>query len=627
MKYITIFILLLTAANVFGQVVRTSSVVLTAGVPAHTPTAQGAAVALDTVAGLLYIWDQGAWGRAAVTPSQLSDSLAAIPIAVDTATFLVSDTILVYRRNGVEIRRDTIRAGALKGNGIAGYLPQYNSASTLDTTGLFWDSANGRLGIKQDSPEYALDVTGDEQTSMRLRRTGGGSATYIRYEHTAYPAWFVGQETNEFIFYGSSAYRMRINTLGNVAIGTNFTPVSNTRLAVRGAGTTSATTALRVENGAGTELMRVIDSGPVVMGGISYTLGYNHVAQRYGFGNGAYPGLNFGYIRSSANGVISLVDAAETSFNRLSWGPSTVSNPAIKKNGINLEVKLGDDTFGAGLSVGGALAASAILEAASTTQGFLPPRMTTAQRDAIASPALGLQMVSLTDSLPYMWNGSQYIPMAADGTGTDTSGYNISLTYSDDTLRLTDGNSTLEVEIPLADSLAAVRADFPVNTDNQDLSIEGSGPDYTIAISGGDDVTISAGQNITLSEPTANTLQIAVDQTLASGTYTPTGVDSLNVSSTVKHPANYLRVGNSVTVSGLVFVTPTGAGNCYIELTVPVASNFATIYDAQGVYQDIDDHFGGGVHSIAASDAVRIQFTAPDNSEHPISYHYTYRIQ
>ena len=34
--------------------------------------------------------------------------------------------------------------------------------------------------------------------------------------------------------------------------------------------------------------------------------------------------------------------------------------------------------------------ASAVLDASSITKGFLPPRMTTAQRDAIVSPATGL---------------------------------------------------------------------------------------------------------------------------------------------------------------------------------------------------------------------------------------------
>ena len=54
-------------------------------------------------------------------------------------------------------------------------------------------------------------------------------------------------------------------------------------------------------------------------------------------------------------------------------------------------------------------ATSALLDLTSTTKGFLPPRMTTAQRDAIASPAEGL-MVYVTDSTKgwYGWNGSAW---------------------------------------------------------------------------------------------------------------------------------------------------------------------------------------------------------------------------
>jgi hypothetical protein len=41
-------------------------------------------------------------------------------------------------------------------------------------------------------------------------------------------------------------------------------------------------------------------------------------------------------------------------------------------------------------------AASALLDLTSTTKGFLPSRMTTAQRDAIASPATGLLIYNTT---------------------------------------------------------------------------------------------------------------------------------------------------------------------------------------------------------------------------------------
>jgi len=41
-------------------------------------------------------------------------------------------------------------------------------------------------------------------------------------------------------------------------------------------------------------------------------------------------------------------------------------------------------------------AASAQLEVASTSKGFLPPRLTTAERDAISSPAAGLVLYNST---------------------------------------------------------------------------------------------------------------------------------------------------------------------------------------------------------------------------------------
>jgi hypothetical protein len=55
---------------------------------------------------------------------------------------------------------------------------------------------------------------------------------------------------------------------------------------------------------------------------------------------------------------------------------------------------------------------SAALEVASTTKGFLPPRMTNAQRNAIIDPVEGL-IVYCTDCNPktiYQYNGTNWIP-------------------------------------------------------------------------------------------------------------------------------------------------------------------------------------------------------------------------
>lgn len=61
----------------------------------------------------------------------------------------------------------------------------------------------------------------------------------------------------------------------------------------------------------------------------------------------------------------------------------TTSGPLLRNESGSLRVD-------SGFRVGGNVEASAICEFSSTTKGFLPPRMTTVQRDAISSPAAGL---------------------------------------------------------------------------------------------------------------------------------------------------------------------------------------------------------------------------------------------
>jgi len=59
---------------------------------------------------------------------------------------------------------------------------------------------------------------------------------------------------------------------------------------------------------------------------------------------------------------------------------------------------------------------SALLQINSTTQGFLPPRMTTAERDAIASPAAGLQIYNTDTNVDEFYNGTVWGPVSSGGT-------------------------------------------------------------------------------------------------------------------------------------------------------------------------------------------------------------------
>ncbi len=60
------------------------------------------------------------------------------------------------------------------------------------------------------------------------------------------------------------------------------------------------------------------------------------------------------------------------------------------------------------LGIAGDPDVSAVLDAASTTKGFLPPRMTTTQRDAISSPAAGLIIYNTTTGKLNLRNASAW---------------------------------------------------------------------------------------------------------------------------------------------------------------------------------------------------------------------------
>ena len=78
---------------------------------------------------------------------------------------------------------------------------------------------------------------------------------------------------------------------------------------------------------------------------------------------------------------------------------STVTGSSLTSVGTIASLKTGAITNSGKVIVGAssAASASAVLEASSTTQGFLPPRMTKAQRNAIVSPIAGL-MIFCTDN-------------------------------------------------------------------------------------------------------------------------------------------------------------------------------------------------------------------------------------
>lgn len=93
-------------------------------------------------------------------------------------------------------------------------------------------------------------------------------------------------------------------------------------------------------------------------------------------------------------------------------------------NGIKLHNFCNDNPIPTWMSLNDAANASqevsAILALQSTSQGFLPPRMDTTARDAITTPATGLEIYNTTTSQTEVYNGTLWTSMGGSVAGADT---------------------------------------------------------------------------------------------------------------------------------------------------------------------------------------------------------------
>jgi len=156
----------------------------------------------------------------------------------------------------------------------------------------------------------------------------------------------------------------------------------------------------------------------------------------------------------------------------------------------------------------------------------------------------------------------------------------------------------------------------------------------------GSGVVFGVGKRVTLTDaPVAGTdaaNKAYVDSVAAggvavsSGTYTPTitAVDNCTLAST--QPAQWMRVGNVITVAGTCFISVTLAGSSTsFRMSLPVASNFASKNQCGGVASNYvggssDDTFGASADF--TNDQVVFGATPPNGGPNNLSYTYTYSV-
>lgn len=119
------------------------------------------------------------------------------------------------------------------------------------------------------------------------------------------------------------------------------------------------------------------------------------------------------------------------------------------------------------------------------------------------------------------------------------------------------------------------------------------------------------------------------NQYIASGTYTPTVANNVNVAAVTAGVGQWIRVGNVVTVSVVVTIDPTAAAPTFTScsITLPIASNFTNGDQAVGTGDDAGNagqH--GGVRSDLTGDFALYSFTATSGANIAHSVTFTYVI-
>lgn len=121
---------------------------------------------------------------------------------------------------------------------------------------------------------------------------------------------------------------------------------------------------------------------------------------------------------------------------------------------------------------------------------------------------------------------------------------------------------------------------------------------------------------------------IVNDTGLAHGTYTPTLTNVTNVDASTARLATYMRVGNTVTVGGQLDIDPTTTASATVlGISLPIASNFSTSYEAGGVaFATGITGMGGGIEADATNDRVSLKFIASDVTNQTMTYSFAYEV-
>jgi hypothetical protein len=332
-------------------------------------------------------------GTGATTAAAALTSLGAAPIA--SPTFTGSVTAPIYASTPQALTAgSTINWNPANGLNASVTL---NQNSTLNFTSNPTAGSYGTLIVTQDGtgsrtitlPSIANKVLGSTSTTTITLSTAANSKDILNFYYDGTNCfWNIGQGYGSAAVVASSTTNLATGVTGTLAVANGGTGATTLTGLVKGSGTTALTAAV-----AGTDYLAPNGSATNLTN---------------------FPTLNQNTTGTAAN-VTETVLVANGGTGTTTGSITGTTALSFAAGGTNQNIAIlpsGTGSVGIGTSSPNSLA---ILDASSTTKGFLPPRMTYAQKAAIVSPPQGLMIYCTncgTNGEPEYFNGTSWVNMA-----------------------------------------------------------------------------------------------------------------------------------------------------------------------------------------------------------------------
>ena len=286
---------------------------------------------------------------------------------------------------------------------------------------LFWDNTNNRLGLNTSTPTTPLSIFRSGSTNFfNFEPSATGTAPYIQ-------AFFQGGVDARIYFDNtlklrtggtSSVYGL---DCGSIAANGNIVVSGGTEHKIQLAGSTN-------------NYIQYTDTGAIHIGVIGTADATTYIQVRTGNATNMSTGtLSTAFFNTGNVGINTTTDAGfkldvngtariDQTLQLNATGTGTliamggnIGRFTIDGLFIRFKVTGGGDILNMTTNFFGvnetAVIPSAICAMTSTNRGFLPPRMTTTQKNAIASPAAGLMVYDTTLNLISVYNGTTWITL------------------------------------------------------------------------------------------------------------------------------------------------------------------------------------------------------------------------